>query len=62
MRGFPLLLAHIEVIVACRAPPIDTGRRLAGDEAPVLPEILSLPGATATMQAVDHGGSDPARL
>src|SRR6266571_4513719 len=62
MRGLPFPLAHIEVIVAGRAAPVDAVRRLAGDEAAVLPEVLARAGAAAAVQTVDHGGGDAARL
>ena len=60
VRRFPFQFAHIEMIVPRRAPPVDAGGRLAGDEAAVLPEILAGPGAAAAVQAVDHGGRDAA--
>ena len=62
VRGFPFALAHIEMIVARRAPPIDVVGRLARHEAAVLPEILAGAGAAAAVQAVDDGGGDAARF
>ncbi len=60
MRGLPFLLADIEMIVARRAPPVDVLRRLAGDEAAVLPEAFAGAGAAPAMQAVDDVGGDAA--
>ena len=62
MRGLPFLLAHIEVVVARRAPPVDARCGLAGDEAAVLPEILARAGATASVHAMDDGRGDAARF
>ena len=62
VRGLPFPLAHIEMVVARRAPPVDAARLLAGDEAAELPEVLAGAGAAAAVQAVDHGGGDLARL
>ena len=41
MGGFPFLLAHIELVVAGGAAPVHAPRRLAREEAAVLPEILA---------------------
>ena len=41
VRGFPFLLAHIEMVVARRAAPVDARGRLARHEAAELPEILA---------------------
>ena len=60
--GLPFALADIEMIVLRRAPPIDILRRLARDEAAILPEIFAGAGAAAAMQAVNHGGGDAARF
>src|SRR5215470_2234301 len=62
MRGLPFLLAHIEVLVASGAPPIDPARRLTPQEAAVLPEVLARAGTLAAVQSVDDGGGDAARL
>ena len=62
MRGFPFLLAHIEMIVARGAAPVDPLRRLARHEAAILPEILPRAGAAAAVQPVDDGGGDATRL
>ena len=62
VRGFPFALAHIEIIVARGATPIDIVGRLADHEPPVLPEILAGSGAAAAVQAMDHGGRDAARF
>jgi hypothetical protein len=43
VRGFPFALAHKQNIVARRAAPIDAARRLAIDEAAILPEIFAGP-------------------
>src|SRR5262249_13872027 len=58
----PFLLAHIEVIVASRSPPIYARRGLTGNKAAILPEILARPGSPATMQAMHHSGSHPTRV
>src|SRR5262249_19556397 len=62
MRGLPFLLAHVEMVVTRRAPPVDAGGRLAGDETAILPEILSRSGAAAAMQAMNDGCGDAPRL
>src|ERR1019366_8895975 len=62
VRGFPFALAHVEMIVARRAPPVDVLRRLARHEAAVLPEILAGSGAASSMQAVNDGRCDAARF
>ncbi len=62
VRGLPLPLAHIEIVVARGAPPVDAAGFLAGDEAAELPEVLAGAGALSAMQAVDDGGGDLARL
>ena len=62
MGSLPLLLADIEMIVARRAAPVDVLRRLAGNEAAVLPETLARAGAPSSMQAVDHIGGDAGKL
>src|SRR5262245_35055293 len=48
------------MVVTRRAPPVDILRRLAGDEAAVLPKTLAGAGAPAAMQAVDDIGGDAA--
>ena len=58
--GLPFLLADIEMIVARRAAPVDVLRRLAGDEAAILPEALAGAGAAPAMQAMDDVGGDAA--
>src|SRR5215471_17717541 len=40
--------------------PVDALRRLAGDEAAILPEAFAGAGAAAAVQAVDHVGGDAA--
>jgi len=55
VRGLPFLFADIKQIVARRAAPVDALGSLAGDEAAILPEVLACAGASAPMQAVDHG-------
>ena len=62
VRGLPFLLAHVEIVVARRAAPVDAARLLAGDVAAELPEVLAGAGAPAAVQAVDHGGGDLARF
>jgi hypothetical protein len=59
---FPLALADIEMIVACRAAPVDAARRLAGDEGTELPEGFTRSGAPAAMPAGQNRGRDTARL
>ena len=58
VRGLPFLLAHVEMVVAGGAAPVDAARRLARDEAAELPEVLARAGAAAAVQAVDDGGGD----
>src|SRR6185437_7901866 len=60
MRGLPFLLADIEMVVARGAAPVDALRRLAGDEAAILPETFAGAGAPPPVQAVDHIGGDAA--
>ncbi len=48
------------MIVARRAAPVDVLRRLAGDEAAVLPKALAGAGAAPAMQAMDDVGGDAA--
>ena len=62
VRGFPFLLAHIEVLVARRAAPIDARGRFARHKPAILPEILARAGAPAAMQAVNDGRRHPPRL
>jgi hypothetical protein len=62
VRRLPFLLAHVKMIVAGRASPVDPGRRFARYEAAVLPEILAWTGAAAAMQPVNHGCRDAARF
>src|SRR5262249_62224863 len=62
MRSLPLLLAHIEVLVARGAAPVDAVRRLARDEAAILPEILARTRTPAPVQSMDDGRRHPARL
>ena len=50
------------MIVARRAPPVDVLRRLAGNEAAVLPKAFSRAGAPPSMQAVNDVGGDAARF
>src|SRR5215813_1462357 len=60
MRSLPFPLAHIEVIVARGAPPIDVLRGLTRHEASVLPEVLAGPRAAASVQAMNDRRCDPA--
>jgi hypothetical protein len=60
MGRLPFLLADIEMIVTRRATPIDILRRLAGDEAAILPKALAGAGAATTMQAMDDVGGNAA--
>src|SRR5262249_6055682 len=62
VRGLPFLLAHVEMLVAGGAPPVDAARRLARQEAAVLPEIFARPRPPAALPSVDDGGGDSARL
>src|ERR1700744_1136894 len=50
------------MIVAGRTAPVDALRRLARDEAAVLPKTFAGAGAAAAMQAVDDVGGDAAGL
>ncbi len=56
VRGFPFQFAHIKMIVAGRAAPIDARGRFARNEAAILPEVFAWAGAAATVQAVDDRG------
>src|SRR5258706_12092613 len=60
--GLPFLHADIEMIVARRAPPVDILRRLAGNEAAVLPKGFSRARPPPSMQAVNDVGRDAARF
>ena len=62
VRRFPFLFAHIQMIVARRATPIDAGSGFAGYEAAVLPEIFSGPGAAPSVQTVEHRRRDLPRF
>ena len=62
MRGFPFPLAHIEMIVARGAPPIDVLRGLARYETAILPEVFARSGAAAAVQTVNDSRCDTARL
>ena len=55
MRGFPFLLADIEMVVARRAAPVDPRGGLARHEAAELPEILAGAGAAPSVQAMSCG-------
>ena len=48
------------MVVARRAAPVDALRRLAGNEAAILPEAFAGAGAAPAVQAVDHVGGDAA--
>ena len=61
MGGFPFAVAHIGVVVARRAAPVDA-RGIAFDIGPELPEILADAALAAAMPAGDHGVDDAARL
>ena len=61
MGGFPFAVAHIGVVVAGRAAPVDA-RGIAFDIGPELPEILADAALAAAMPAGDHGVDDAARL
>src|SRR4051812_37083994 len=54
----PFLLAHIEMIVTRRSPPVDALRRFAGNEAAILPETFARAGAPSPVKAVDDIGGD----
>src|SRR3984885_4366552 len=60
MRGLPFLLANVKMVVTRRTPPVDGLRRLARNEAAVLPEAFAGAGAPPAVQAVDHIGGDAA--
>src|SRR5262249_18516265 len=62
VRGLPFLLAHIEVLVARGAAPVDAARRLPRQEAAVLPEIFARTRSFAAVQSMDEGGRDAACL
>jgi hypothetical protein len=52
VRGLPFALAHIKMVVARGAPPVDVLGRLAGGETPVLPEVLGMAAASERAPAV----------
>src|SRR6516164_4921748 len=60
MCGLPFLLADVKMIVAGGPAPVDVLRRLARDEAAVLPEALARAGAPPSVQAVNDVGRDTA--
>src|SRR4051794_13047059 len=60
MRGLPLLLAYIEVVIAAGAAPIDVARRLAGKKTAILPEVFSRSRPPTPVQSMDDGCGDPA--
>jgi len=62
VRGLPLLLADIEMIVARRAPPVDIACRLTGREAAVLPEAFARAGAPGGRAGRESRGRDATRL
>ena len=62
MGGLPFLLAHIEMVVAGGAAPVDAAGRFAGGEPAILPEILARPGAAPSVQAMNDRRGDAARL
>src|SRR5262245_62438881 len=62
MRSLPFLLAHVEMLVARGAAPVDAARRLPRQEAAILPEILARTCPLAAVQPVDDSGRDAACL
>src|SRR5258708_10032820 len=50
------------MVVARRAPPVDALRRLARNEAAVLPKAFAGAGAPPSMQTVNYIGGDAAGL
>ena len=60
--GLPFLLAHIEMVVAGRASPVDRGRRFAGNEGAELPEGLAAAAHPASVPAGQNRGGDAPRL
>ena len=62
MRRFPLALAHVEMVGARRAAPVDLAQRVARLELAELPERLAGAGAPASVQAVRHRLGDALRV
>ncbi|OJU21403.1 MAG: hypothetical protein BGN89_14860 [Alphaproteobacteria bacterium 64-6] len=62
MCGLPLALAHVQLIGACRAAPVDEGRSVGAFELAELPEGFARSRAAATVDAVRNGARDAARL
>ncbi len=54
MRRLPFALAHESALFTRRAAPVDSRRRLAGQERPKLPEGLARTRAPPAMNAVPH--------
>src|SRR5690348_5592742 len=62
VRCLPFPLAHIQMIVTRRSPPVDILSRLARHEAAVLPEVLARPGAPPSVQSVNDRRRNAARF
>ena len=62
MRRLPFALAHIEMVGAGRAAPVDDGGRVARLELAELPEGLARAGAAAAVDAVGHRIGDVQRV
>ena len=58
VRGLPFTLAHIELIAARRAAPVDAMRRLARCKWPILPKRLADARALAAMNAIGEARRD----
>ena len=62
MRRFPLAFAHVEMVGARRAAPVDLAQRVARLKLAELPERLARPGAPAAVQAVRDRLRDALRV
>ncbi len=58
--GFPLTLAHIEMVGARRAAPVDRIGSIAAFEMAKLPEGLARPAPPASMDAMRDSVGNPA--
>src|SRR5690554_6334152 len=58
MGGLPFLVAHVDMVVAGRAPPVDAGHVLTLDIGAELPEILADAAPAPAVPAGDDGVDD----
>jgi len=62
VSGFPLVVAHIGVVIAGGAPPVDACQALTLDIGPELPEVFADTALAPPMPAGDHRIGDPVRF